>query len=229
MFPPQSCASIRLLGSVISLLKENHERLNFLGADSNLLNESHMSATQPIYEQMLVVRSQIGDELAFEELLSLCGPLLFGFVSQRMQASPEIVEDLNQEIWIAIFNGLPRLRDPGKFRPWAFRIARDRIYREYRRRKIPVESIDADLDAMAESENADAFLDHEEILRGLDALSPEHRTVLVLCFLEEKSYEEISLLTGTSLGTVRSRIHYAKSALRTVLERKPNEPQRSNP
>lgn len=55
--------------------------------------------------------------------------------------------------------------------------------------------------------------------RGLNALSPEHREVLVLCFFEEMSYEEIARVTNTTLGTVRSRIHYAKRALKTALER----------
>jgi RNA polymerase sigma-70 factor (ECF subfamily) len=56
--------------------------------------------------------------------------------------------------------------------------------------------------------------------RGLDALSAEHREVLVLSFFEEMSYEEIARVTGSTLGTVRSRIHYAKRALKSALERK---------
>ena len=60
----------------------------------------------------------------------------------------------------------------------------------------------------------------EELKRGLDTLSPEHREVLMLCFIEEMSYEEIARVTNATLGTVRSRIHYAKRALKTALERK---------
>lgn len=182
-----------------------------------------MSATQQIYEQTLVVRSQIGDELAFEELLALYSPHLFRFVSKMMQSSPQTAEDITQEVCVALFKGLPRLLDPGKFRPWAFRIARDRIYREYRRRRIPVQQIDAEIEVIDESGDSNASIDQEELFRALNAISPEHREVLVLCFLEEMSYEEISRVTGASLGTVRSRIHYAKRSLKNVLERKSHE------
>ena len=184
-----------------------------------------MSSTQFIYEQTLVVRAQLGDESAFEELLTLYGTRIFRFVSKMMQSSPQIAEDITQEVWLAIFKGLPRLLEPGKFRPWAFRIARDRIYREYRRRKIPIERIDDNLDIIDDTSDANALFDQEELLASLDALSPQHREVLVLFYLEEMSYEEISRATGASLGTVRSRIHYAKRSLKNLLERKPDEPR----
>jgi RNA polymerase sigma-70 factor (ECF subfamily) len=179
-----------------------------------------MSDMQRIYEQTLVVRSQIGDESAFEELLSLYGPHLFRFVSKMMQSSPE-VEDITQEIWLSIFKGLPGLRDPAKFRSWAFRIARDRIYREYRRRKISAQAIEPELDRLVEAGDADTPVDREELFHGLDQISAHHREVLVLRFLEEMSYEEISRVTGVSLGTVRSRIHYAKRALKDLLRKEP--------
>jgi RNA polymerase sigma-70 factor (ECF subfamily) len=184
------------------------------------MGKGRMYAMQKLYEQTLVVRSQIGDDLAFEELLSCYGPHLFRFVSQMLQASPE-VEDITQEVWLSIFKGLPSLRDPSKFRSWAFRIARDRIYREYRRRKIPAQATEPELAALAENSDAETTLDQEELLRGLDAISPEHREALVLCFWEDMSYEEISRVTGLSLGTVRSRIHYAKRALRSFLRKEP--------
>src|SRR5665213_254913 len=102
-----------------------------------------MSANpQQLYEQTLVIRSQIGDELAFQELLALHRPHLLLFTRKMMQSSPDLVEDISQEIWLAIYKGLAGLLDAGKFRPWAFRIARDRIYREYRRRKIAMQPLE---------------------------------------------------------------------------------------
>jgi DNA-directed RNA polymerase specialized sigma24 family protein len=94
---------------------------------------------EALYEQTLVVRSQIGDEAAFQELLMLYVPRLLLFTQRMMQSSPEQIADVAQETWIAIYRALPRLLDASKFRPWAFRIARDRIYREYRRRKLPMQ------------------------------------------------------------------------------------------
>ena len=181
-----------------------------------------MSAnTQQLYEQTLVIRSQIGDELAFQELLTLYGPHLLRFTRKMMPTSPHLAEDVTQEIWLAIYKGLPSLLDTSKFRPWAFRIARDRIYREYRRRKITVGSLEeSHVEELPETGGASAVVDVEELHRGLDAISTEHREVLMLCFFEELSYEEIASVTGSTLGTVRSRIHYAKRALKIALERK---------
>ena len=194
--------------------------MNFLTSGSSILLEAQVSAnTQQLYEQMLVIRSQIGDEPAFRELLTLYGPHLLHFTRKMMQTSPHLVEDITQEIWLAIYKGLPGLLDASKFRPWAFRIARDRIYREYRRRKLAVEPLEeSHVEDLTAAGEVDAAVDGEELQRGLGTLSPQHREVLMLSYFEEMSYEEIAGVTGSTLGTVRSRIHYAKRALRNALK-----------
>ena len=172
---------------------------------------------EALSEQMLVIRSQIGDETAFQELLKLYGPRLLLFTQRMMQSSPEQVADVMQEIWIAIYRALPRLLDISKFRPWAFRIARDRIYREYRRRKLLLQPMDEEqIAGLPETEEPNSAADREELLRCLDSISPGHREVLMLRFFDEMSYEEIARVTGSSVGTVRSRIHYGKQALKKV-------------
>jgi RNA polymerase sigma-70 factor (ECF subfamily) len=69
-------------------------------------------------------------------------------------------------------------------------------------------------------EEADDFSaeDAEHVHTALGLIAPEHREVLLLRFVEEMSYEDIARVTGCQLGTVRSRIHYAKRALRRVME-----------
>jgi RNA polymerase sigma-70 factor (ECF subfamily) len=176
---------------------------------------------QHLYEQTLVVRTQLGDEAAFRELLALYSPRLLAFARKMMSGSADLVEDLAQEIWVAIFRGLPTLLDVTKFRPWAFRIARDRIYREFRRRKLPFIAMqEVDVEELAEACEPDPVVEPEELQHCLGVLSPEHREVLVLRFFEEMDYEEIARVTSSTLGTVRSRIHYAKRALRRAFEEK---------
>ena len=58
----------------------------------------------------------------------------------------------------------------------------------------------------------------EELRRCLNSLSPEHRETLMLRFFENMSYEEIARITGSGVGTVRSRIHYGKQALKKAWE-----------
>ena len=182
--------------------------------------EAHVPATpQQLYEQTLVLRSQIGDETAFRELLELHGPQLLRYTRKMMESSPTLVEDLVQEIWLAIYRGLPGLLEAAKFRPWSFRIARDRIYREYRKRKIAVEPFVAD-ESTEPVEVREEIVDAEELRHGLALIAPQLREVLVLRFFEEMSYEEIARVMDCNLGTVRSRIHYAKQALKNALERK---------
>jgi RNA polymerase sigma-70 factor (ECF subfamily) len=174
---------------------------------------------QSIYEQTLVVRSQLGDEAACRLLLELYSPRLLSFMRKMLAGSPESAEDLLQEVWIAIFRGISSLQEVAKFRPWAFRIARDRVYGEFRRRKLPVESMqDVALREIAVEDEMSSGFDPEELHRGLEALSAEHREVLMLRYFEEMDYEEIARVTNSAVGTVRSRIHYAKRALRNAFD-----------
>jgi RNA polymerase sigma-70 factor (ECF subfamily) len=175
---------------------------------------------QAIYEQTLVIRSQIGDEAAFQELLRIYSPRLHSFARKMLPAdTADRAEDLLQEIWVSIYRSLPTLLDVRKFRAWAFRIARDRIYTEFRRRKLIVESLDEiDSDELCEPEATSGNVDPEELHRCLSALTSGHREVLLLRFFEDMNYDEIARVTGNSIGTVRSRIHYAKRALRRAVE-----------
>jgi RNA polymerase sigma-70 factor (ECF subfamily) len=187
-----------------------------------LKSQTFMAVTpEQLYEQTLVIRSQLGDESAFTELLQRHGPRLLRFTERMLQSAPPSIADVSQEIWVAIFRALPRLTDPARFGPWAFRIARDRIYQEYRRRKIRAESTDEIPDAdLAEAADRITADDAAALHHCLGSISPEHREALVLRFLEDMSYDEIARATGTSVGTIRSRIHYGKRALRAAWEAK---------
>jgi RNA polymerase sigma-70 factor, ECF subfamily len=76
----------------------------------------------------------------------------------------------------------------------------------------------AELASESESDTVSAE-DAEQLHAALAKLSPEHREVMVLRFLEGMSYEHTAAVIGCELGTVKSRIHYAKRALRQILER----------
>lgn len=172
------------------------------------------------YELTLVVRSQIGDEAAFEKLLRAYSPRLRAYVSRMLGTQHERADDVLQEIWVNVFRALPRLNDAAAFRSWLFRIARDRVCREFRRRHVVFSPLDqSGSEEIVEESNKETPA-VETIRMGLDQLSPDHREMLMLRFMEDMSYEEIGCVTGGSPGTVRSRIHYAKRALRRALEEK---------
>ena len=192
-----------------------------------LVNESTgvSDIAQQLYEQTLVLRSQMGDEAAFEELVRLHSPRLRFFIRKMLHEMPDADDDILQDAWLAVYRSLPKLENAAAFRAWLYRITRDRIYRELKKRRLPVSQLsEAELNSAAEvSPAADERI--EELLARTHALSVEHREALVLRFVEEMSYDEIARVTGSSLGTVRSRIHYAKRALRRAFEEKSYEPK----
>ena len=113
---------------------------------------------------------------------------------------------------------MARLADPGAFPAWLYRIARHRALGELRKKRQPLSSLEG-IDLAEEGEDDDfSAEDAERVHAALGRLAPEHREVLLLRFFEGMTYEDIARVTGCQLGTVRSRIHYAKRALRRVME-----------
>jgi RNA polymerase sigma-70 factor, ECF subfamily len=174
-------------------------------------------AADDIYERLLVVRCQTGDEAAFTELVERYGPRLRYFL-RKLLGSPERADDAWQDVWFDVFRHVPRLADPGAFRAWLYRIARDRAFGKLRkaRRELSLDGEEPIADAAADDEFSAE--DAAQIHAALDRIPAEQREVLVLRFLEEMSYDEIARVVGCQLGTVRSRIHYGKRALRRILE-----------
>jgi RNA polymerase sigma-70 factor (ECF subfamily) len=171
-----------------------------------------------VYRSLLVVRCQAGDRAALEELIALCQPRLRYFLA-GMVGNPHDADDLLQEIWFDVYRGLARLADPGAFLPWLYQIARHRALRALRKRHVPVSSLEGVDVAEEEGESDDFSADDAELVHvALARLAPEHREVLLLRFVEEMTYDDIARVTDCPLGTVRSRLHHAKRALRRVME-----------
>lgn len=177
------------------------------------------STADQLYERVLVLRCQAGDEAAFEELVVRYNPRLRYYL-RKMLTEAGGPDDALQDVWIAVFRGIAALNQPAAFASWLYRIARDRAYRQLRHRRSHQSLPEGDLlEEDAAEDEVLAAEEAEQIHRALDGLEPEHREVLVLRFLEEMPYEEIAAVTGCPLGTVRSRLHYAKRAVRLALER----------
>jgi len=176
-----------------------------------------------LYERLLVLRCQTGDEDAYRELVARFGPRLCYYL-RKVAYRADQADDLAQEVWLDVLRQLPRLADAGAFTAWLYRIARGKVMLEVRRNgrapaTIPeIDEIAATMEPQFSPEDA------ARIHAGLDRLDPAHREVLVLRFLEELSYEEIARIVDCPLGTVRSRIHYAKVALQRALECSRDEP-----
>ena len=175
------------------------------------------NAAERLHEQLLVLRCQAGDEDAFEELVARYHPRLRYYL-RRILPRPDHADDVLQEVWLAVFQALPRLADPAALAAWLYRIARDKASVQWRVR--PPERLLDVSDFVEEPSQDNEFRqeDAQEIHASLDQLAPEQREILVLRFLEDMTYQQIAKVTGCPIGTVRSRLYYAKSALRQAIE-----------
>ncbi|MGN6608686.1 MAG: RNA polymerase sigma factor SigE [Jatrophihabitans sp.] len=141
----------------------------------------------------------------------------------RLSGNRADAEDLTQETFIRVFRSLAKYQ-PGTFEGWLHRITTNLFLDMVRRRqRIRFDALPDDVgDRLASHEAGpdqtyqDTHLD-PEIQRALDALPPDFRVAVVLCDLEQLSYEEIAATLGIKVGTVRSRIHRGRVLLREAL------------
>jgi RNA polymerase sigma-70 factor (ECF subfamily) len=193
--------------------------MNFFATSRNL---SYMTeSAERLYERVLILRIQTGDEAAFAELVERYHARLRYYL-RKMLGDSHQADDALQDVWLDVFRALPRLADPGAFAAWLYRIARDRAFRMLRRRRLPTQSLEAVALEATDTEDEFSPEDAAAIHALLDQLKPEHREALLLRFLENMSYEQIASVANVPVGTVRSRLHHAKRELRRLLERTNN-------
>src|SRR3954447_13053830 len=94
-----------------------------------------------LYERVLVLRCQAGDDAALAELVERYQPRLRYYLRKMLAGAPG-AEDAAQDVWYDVVRAVPRLANPGAFRAWLYRIARDRAWRALRRRPPPHRPID---------------------------------------------------------------------------------------
>jgi len=166
-------------------------------------------------QRLLVARARLGDEQAFQSLVHHYTRRLLWFV--RKLGLPEVTaDDVVQESWLVAWASLHRLRKVESFRSWLYGIVRNKALQHLaKEREVPT----GDLDVAAETPEESVF-DHymPHLNRALEQLSVIHREVLALRFLEGMTYEELSEATDATAGTIKSRLHNAKLALRRQLE-----------
>jgi len=176
-----------------------------------------MKPTQEFIDQILILRCQLQDRQAFAELIDRYQRPLRYFIA-RLIGNPDLADELAQETWLAVLSKIHTLRSAATFSVWLYRIARNRVYQELRRRRVTIE-LDESLEAPDDTvDEIGSFEDAAKLHRCLEKLKPLHKEVLLLRFLEEMSYEQIADVLDCNIGTVRSRIFHAKLALKKELE-----------
>jgi len=161
---------------------------------------------------------------AWEDIVKDHGDRVYR-LAYRLSGNSHDAEDITQETFIRVFRSLDGFR-PGSFEGWLHRITTNVFLDMVRRRqRIRMEALPEETDRIAGREPSpeqafqDANLD-PDLQAALDELIPEFRAAVVLCDVEGLSYEEIGATLGVKLGTVRSRIHRGRQALRASIERR---------
>ncbi|MEU9337318.1 sigma-70 family RNA polymerase sigma factor [Streptomyces sp. NPDC048290] len=168
---------------------------------------------------LLVVRCQLGEREAFRELVALWHPPLWRYV-RGMVGSSYLADDLVQEAWIAVVRGLPRLRQPERFAPWLFTIARRTVTDHLRQTYRAPDTAMAEATAVVADDGLSGVLTTMQIETGLAALPPLEREVLILFHLEDMPLASCAEVLGVPSGTVKSRLHRARRMLRNHLTEK---------
>lgn len=168
-------------------------------------------------EQVLITRCQLRDRQALVELIERYERPVRYFI-RRLVDDADLADELFQDTWLTVIAKIHTLGNPERFTVWLYRIVRNRVYQEFRRKKQAVE-LGQSMEAPDNPEEEIlSFEDVTKLHQCLGELKPFQKEVLMLRFIEQMSYEEIAEVLDCNVGTVRSRIHHAKQALREKLE-----------
>ncbi len=196
---------------------------------------------EPIREEddlQLVERIRAGEPDAWAALISTYQDRLFS-VCVRMVRDRELAADLTQDAFVKIIQGLPSFDARAKLSTWMIRVTMNVCLSKLRSEKLRRHtSIDAIREGSAPRANHDgragyelpqdreptplsgvqAHEDRARVLRALRSVEPEQRAVLILADCQGHSYEEIAQVFGVAVGTIKSRLFRARTALRDAIE-----------
>ena len=176
---------------------------------------------ETVCQQLLLVRCRRGDREAMEELVAVWEKRLFYYVRRIVDQEAD-AWDVMQKTWVKVFRRVKSLKDPQSFPCWLYTLTRNTALSHIRQlpgARLASDTLDQYEDLPAEDDSATVFEDVQAVHDALGRISSDHCEVLTLFFLEDLSVEEIGRVIGVPQGTVKSRLHYAKRALRKLMEK----------
>ncbi len=184
-----------------------------------------------------MVKDSLENSENFKMLISEYQGKFTQYIRRRASVSKEDIEDLLQDVFIKIYLNLHGFDQSLKFSSWAYRIAHNEIISWYRKKKVRPQINFEDyeeenlINYFKEDTDIEKSFDREVIKKhikeAIDKLDERYREIIILRFLEEKEYEEISDILQIPLGTVSTLIYRGKKEMQKFLEqyKKTNPPQ----
>lgn len=164
------------------------------------------------------------DQAAFAELYRRFSSMLLSFLS-GLVSDRSAAEDLLQEVFLAVWKGAGRFRRMASVKTWLFNIAyKQGVSWLRKRRELPL----ADFEHLSASGNPEQIaldrVDQEALLQAFRQLSPQHRSVLELVLIYEMPYAEVAQVLECPVGTVKSRLSYARRQMAALISLKGYRP-----
>lgn len=181
--------------------------------------ERQEMALARLEENLCVLQAQAGQVDAFTRLVQRYeAPLLYYL--RRFIKDPGLALDAHQEVWLEAWRGLPHLLAPEAFRVWIYRIAHARAARFVRRQVSECEKMNrfTQADPLLHQQSETSFA-AETVHLHLEQLPSDQREILTLFYLNDLTLEEIARVLDRPVGTVKSRLHYARINLRHLIEK----------
>ncbi len=180
-----------------------------------------MNANADLEDMRYAVRASAGDANAYAWLVTRHQGAVHRYLV-RLIGVPEIARELTQDTFLRAYQAIRTWRPEARFLTWLFRIAHNLALDHLRRAKhVRLEPLDEGLDVPDPAPGPEKQLETRqrarELERALATLAPAHREILLLREIEEMSYEDIAHALDLNLGTVRSRIARARTALLAAL------------
>jgi RNA polymerase sigma-70 factor (ECF subfamily) len=171
-----------------------------------------------------------GDQAAWDRLIQQCEHLIFSY-ARSLCGNAEDASDITSHVFLRLFHSLHTYREGRSFRSWLLRIVHNIYIDVYVRNSehghlsldaSPVKGHSAYANWLVDTTGSPetAFLEQETVQRMVEGLChlPRHQRQALLLFVQGRSYKEIAIVTGLSMGTVKSRISRARSTLSAHLE-----------
>lgn len=191
--------------------------------------KKRVKTKKEVDEKNFVEALKHGEEWAYERLYDEYAPRIGGIAKSYL--GYDDVDDIVQEVMMRIFKGIKNFRGDSKLSTWIHRIAvnacKDTLNKKKKKKEIFTNFIeDSDEEGFSYMAFEDSNLveealeemNYNSIMEALEKLSPENRLLIKLRDIDGMSYEDIAKILGKPVGTVKSRLHYARKKLKELVE-----------
>jgi RNA polymerase sigma-70 factor (ECF subfamily) len=169
-------------------------------------------------EMDLIKNAQRGNRLSMNMLLENNYKMLYGFLL-KLIADEELAKDLTQDTMMKAVLNIKKFRGESKFSSWLIQIGINRYKNYAKKHKVQLEIIETDV---VSGDNIEKQCEVNDQLRRINQylkhVKPIDRMIFVLKYYEGYDYQEISHVTGTKIGTCKSKMHYLINKLKIELE-----------